>query len=75
MHAIPPSVERQDYAGDTTYTADDDECRHPGGAILLHDHYLTEQLAQFNRERVPERQPHADTQLCKPCGQPRDGFN
>jgi catalase len=26
---------------------------------LLHDHYLIEQLAQFNRERVPERQPHA----------------
>ena len=31
----------------------------PDGPILLHDHYLIEQLAQFNRERVPERQPHA----------------
>jgi catalase len=31
----------------------------PDGPILLHDHYLVEQLAQFNRERVPERQPHA----------------
>jgi catalase len=29
------------------------------GPILLHDHYLIEQMAQFNRERVPERQPHA----------------
>ncbi|GAB2636278.1 catalase [Gordonia jinhuaensis] len=30
-----------------------------GGPIVLHDHYLIEQMAQFNRERVPERQPHA----------------
>jgi catalase len=29
------------------------------GPILLHDHYLIEQMANFNRERVPERQPHA----------------
>jgi len=31
----------------------------PDGPILLHDHYLIEKMAQFNRERVPERQPHA----------------
>ena len=31
----------------------------PDGPILLQDHYLIEQIAQFNRERVPERQPHA----------------
>jgi catalase len=31
----------------------------PDGPILLHDHYLIEQMANFNRERVPERQPHA----------------
>src|SRR6201993_5102994 len=31
----------------------------PNGPILLHDHYLIEQMANFNRERVPERQPHA----------------
>jgi catalase len=31
----------------------------PDGPILLHDHYAIEQMAQFNRERVPERQPHA----------------
>lgn len=31
----------------------------PAGPILLHDHYLIEQMANFNRERIPERQPHA----------------
>ncbi|HSH49537.1 MAG TPA: catalase [Halomonas sp.] len=31
----------------------------PDGPIVLHDHYLIEQMAQFNRERIPERQPHA----------------
>jgi catalase len=31
----------------------------PDGPIVLHDHYLIEKIAQFNRERVPERQPHA----------------
>ncbi|HEY3480417.1 MAG TPA: catalase [Streptomyces sp.] len=31
----------------------------PDGPILLQDNYLIEQMAQFNRERVPERQPHA----------------
>ena len=30
-----------------------------GGGILLHDHYLIEKMAQFNRERVPERVVHA----------------
>src|ERR1700722_14975070 len=30
-----------------------------GGPILLHDSYLVEQMASFNRERIPERQPHA----------------
>ncbi|MDT4951252.1 MAG: catalase [Pseudonocardiales bacterium] len=29
------------------------------GPILLQDHYVIEQMANFNRERVPERQPHA----------------
>jgi catalase len=27
----------------------------PDGTIVLHDVYLVEKLAQFNRERVPER--------------------
>ncbi|MFD9701386.1 catalase [Lentzea sp. NPDC059081] len=31
----------------------------PAGPIVLQDHYLIEQMAQFNRERIPERQPHA----------------
>ncbi|MEB3034643.1 catalase [[Mycobacterium] nativiensis] len=31
----------------------------PDGPILLQDHYLLEQMAMFNRERTPERQPHA----------------
>jgi catalase len=31
----------------------------PDGPILLQDHYLIEQMAQWNRERIPERQPHA----------------
>ncbi|QTE31378.1 catalase [Pengzhenrongella sicca] len=30
-----------------------------GGPIALHDSYLIEKLAQFNRERVPERVVHA----------------
>ena len=29
------------------------------GPIVLNDHYLIEQMAAFNRERIPERQPHA----------------
>ncbi|MFD2248776.1 catalase [Pseudochelatococcus lubricantis] len=31
----------------------------PDGPVLLHDVYLLEKLAQFNRERVPERVVHA----------------
>ncbi|MFC1415866.1 catalase [Streptacidiphilus cavernicola] len=31
----------------------------PDGPLLLQDGYLIEQMAQFNRERIPERQPHA----------------
>ena len=31
----------------------------PNGPILLQDFYLIEQMANFNRERIPERQPHA----------------
>jgi catalase len=31
----------------------------PDGPLLLQDHYLLEQMAMFNRERIPERQPHA----------------
>lgn len=31
----------------------------PDGPILLQDHYLVEQMANFNREMIPDRQPHA----------------
>ncbi|WP_157122072.1 catalase, partial [Nocardia miyunensis] len=31
----------------------------PDGPILLNDAYLIEKMASFNRERLPERQPHA----------------
>jgi catalase len=31
----------------------------PDGPILLQDHYVIEKMAQFNRERVPERVVHA----------------
>jgi catalase len=29
------------------------------GPVVLQDFYLIEQMANFNRERIPERQPHA----------------
>ena len=31
----------------------------PDGPIVLHDHYLIEQMAVFNRINIPERRPHA----------------
>ena len=31
----------------------------PDGTTVLHDRYLVEKLAQFNRERIPERIVHA----------------
>ena len=31
----------------------------PNGPILLQDHYLIQKMAQFNRERIPERVVHA----------------
>jgi catalase len=31
----------------------------PGGPTLLQDHYVVQKMAQFNRERVPERVVHA----------------
>ncbi|MDQ1678527.1 MAG: catalase [Actinomycetota bacterium] len=32
----------------------------PSGPIVLQDHYLVQKMAQFNRERVPERVVHAN---------------
>ncbi len=31
----------------------------PGGPLLMQDHYVLQKMAQFNRERVPERVVHA----------------
>jgi catalase len=31
----------------------------PDGPIVLHDVHFLEQMAHFNREKIPERQPHA----------------
>ena len=31
----------------------------PDGPILLHDHHFINQMAHFNRERIPERNVHA----------------
>src|SRR5918992_2357793 len=31
----------------------------PNGPLLMQDHYLIQKMAQFNRERVPERVVHA----------------
>ncbi|MGY0633072.1 catalase [Luteimonas sp. A478] len=31
----------------------------PDGPVVLHDVHFLEQMAHFNREKVPERQPHA----------------
>src|SRR3954464_6693872 len=31
----------------------------PSGPVLLQDHYVIQKMAQFNRERVPERVVHA----------------
>lgn len=31
----------------------------PSGPVLIQDQHLTEKLARFNRERIPERVVHA----------------
>src|SRR5450432_1975020 len=31
----------------------------PDGPLLMQDHYVIQKMAQFNRERVPERVVHA----------------
>ncbi|NLV80785.1 MAG: catalase [Rhodococcus sp.] len=45
--------------GNPVASDDDSLTAGVGGPILLHDHYLIEKLAHFNRERVPERVVHA----------------
>ncbi|TCN42455.1 catalase [Rhodococcus sp. SMB37] len=48
-----------DDAGIPVYSDEHSLTVGPDGPILLQDHYLIEKMATFNRERVPERQPHA----------------
>src|SRR5665811_1201013 len=31
----------------------------PDVPLLLHDHHLVDQMANFNRQMIPDRQPHA----------------
>jgi len=61
-NAIPPDAERFMAGRMAGAPVESDEYPltvGPDGPILLHDHYLIEQMASFNRERIPERQPHA----------------
>jgi signal transduction histidine kinase len=44
----------------------------PGGPILLQDHYPVEQVTERNRERVPERQPHAKGSGAFACSEVTD---
>ncbi|GAA2108634.1 catalase [Microlunatus panaciterrae] len=46
-------------AGNPVHSDDQSLTAGTQGPILLHDHYLIEKMAQFNRERVPERVVHA----------------
>ncbi|MEE2030788.1 catalase [Rhodococcus chondri] len=48
-----------DDVGNPVASDDDSLTAGAQGPILLHDHYLVEKLAHFNRERVPERVVHA----------------
>jgi len=41
----------------------------PNGPLLLQDHYLIQKMAQFNRERVPERVAHAKVTPIPPAVQ------
>ncbi len=60
-----PTTESTGYAGSTTSTGSPTPSdRHSltvgaNGPILLHDVHFVEQMAHFNRERVPERNVHA----------------
>ena len=60
---VPHSQPHSDYTTtDAGIPAQSDEhslTAGPNGPILLQDHYLIEKMAQFNRERVPERVVHA----------------
>jgi catalase len=62
MARLPKDDERKPTTTDAGIPVPSDEFSLTVGAdgpILLQDHYLVEQMANFNRERIPERQPHA----------------
>jgi catalase len=62
MAKLPKDDEHQATTTDAGIPVPSDEFSLTVGAdgpILLQDHYLIEQMANFNRERIPERQPHA----------------
>jgi catalase len=55
----PPGIRTTTDAGAPAESDEHSLTIGPDGPILLQDHYLIEQMANFNRERIPERQPHA----------------
>jgi catalase len=55
----PPDIRTTTDAGAPAESDEHSLTIGPDGPILLQDHYLIEQMANFNRERIPERQPHA----------------
>jgi catalase len=66
IHTVPRMTEQQSVRPATTTDAGIPVASQehsltigPDGPILLQDFYLIEQMANFNRERIPERQPHA----------------
>jgi catalase len=59
MTAVKPGSITTTNAGAPAGSDNNSLTQGPQGPIVLHDHYLIEKLAQFNRERVPERVVHA----------------
>ncbi len=55
----PPVVESTTGAGAPAVSDRNSLTIGADGPILLHDVHFLEQMAHFNREKVPERQPHA----------------
>ncbi|MFC5847800.1 catalase [Deinococcus petrolearius] len=55
----PSSVTLTNNAGNPVADNQNSVTAGPRGPVLLQDHHLLERMAQFNRERVPERVVHA----------------
>jgi catalase len=58
-HHTPPVAHTTTNSGAPVASDDHSQSVGADGPVVLHDHYLVEKLAQFNRERVPERVVHA----------------